>query len=66
MTKFRFDTRLQAFAYYRSTDEDEPGSNGVEDILISSLIYDDPKDPRSAVCVYFTSLSTGVIRRSLK
>ena len=65
MKKFQFDARLQAFAYYRTIDEDEPGS-GVEDVLITSLIYDDPKDPRSAVCVYFTSLSTGGIRRFLK
>ncbi len=65
MTKFQFDACLQAFTYYRSNDEDEDSDNS-EDVIIASLFYDDPKDPRSAVFVYFTSLSTGVIRRFLK
>ncbi|CAF4622067.1 unnamed protein product [Rotaria sp. Silwood1] len=65
LTKFPFDTRLQAFTYYRSIDEDED-SNDVEDMIITSLFYDDPKDPRSAIVVYFTSLNTGIIRRYLK
>ncbi|CAF4423993.1 unnamed protein product, partial [Adineta steineri] len=65
LTKFQFDTHLQAFTYYRSNDDDENTDN-IEDIIITSLFYDDPKDPRSAVFVYFTSLTTGIIRRCLK
>ncbi|CAF1143690.1 unnamed protein product [Adineta ricciae] len=65
LTKFQFDTHLQAFTYYRANDDDEDSRN-VEDIIITSLFYDDPKDPRSAVFVYFTSLTTGIIRRCLK
>ncbi|UJR31151.1 hypothetical protein I4U23_018658 [Adineta vaga] len=66
LTKFHFDTHLQAFTYYRSNDDDDDNSRNVEDVIITSLFYDDPKDPRSAVFVYFTSLTTGVIRRCLK
>ncbi|CAF5049007.1 unnamed protein product, partial [Rotaria magnacalcarata] len=62
LTQFQFDAHLQAFTYYRSIDEDED-SNNVEDMIITSLFYDDPIDPRSAIVVYFTSLHTGVIRR---
>ena len=51
--------------YYRSIDEDDY-SNDVEDIIIASVFYNDPKDPRSAIFVYFTSLHTGIIRRCLK
>ncbi|CAF0980083.1 unnamed protein product [Rotaria sordida] len=65
LTKFKFDTHLQAFTYYRSIDEDD-NSDDVEDMIITSLFYDDPKDPRSAIVVYFTSLNTGIIRRYLK
>lgn len=65
LTKFQFDAHLQAFTYYRLNEDDEDSAK-VEDVLITSLFYDDPKDPRSAVFVYFTSLTTGVIRRCLK
>ncbi|CAF4515317.1 unnamed protein product [Rotaria sp. Silwood2] len=65
LTKIPFDTRLRAFTYYRSIDEDE-NSNDVEDMIIISLFYDDPKDPRSAIVVCFASLNAGIIRRMLK
>ena len=46
-------------------DENESSAH-VEDVIITSVFYNDPKDPRSAIFVYFTSLNTGNIRKCLK